>query len=151
MSGEGRCGAATGRRGFLALSAGALLGSLPACAALASVSVPATGGRVVVVPGQHPSLDDAGGFLTVRPEGWRLPLYVLRREDGGFAALSPVCTHLGCVVEVQGPVLVCPCHGSTYDRTGAVIRGPAPRPLRSLPTTLEPDGTLVIDVRAGEP
>ena len=46
-------------------------------------------------------------------------------------AFSATCTHQGCTV---GPVrdgrIVCPCHGSEFDaRTGAVVRGPATRPL----------------------
>jgi Rieske Fe-S protein len=63
-------------------------------------------------------------------------------------ALSPVCTHQGCVVDVQGAALVCPCHGSTYDRRGQVVRGPAERPLTSYPVKEDPPGTLVIDLTA---
>jgi len=46
-------------------------------------------------------------------------------------ALNAECTHLGCVVpwdEFQKK-FVCPCHGSQYDSTGMVLRGPAPHPL----------------------
>ena len=138
------------RRGFLAVSAGALLVCLPGCASLASVTLPATGGRMQLVPRNHPGLEGPGGFLKVRPEGWDLPVYVLRDETGGFTALSPVCTHLGCVVEVEGRTLVCPCHGSTYGRSGDVMQGPAERALRRFPTVLENDGTLLIDITGGE-
>ena len=46
-------------------------------------------------------------------------------------ALNAVCTHLGCVVpwNVAENKFMCPCHGSQYDNTGKVIRGPAPRSL----------------------
>ena len=137
------------RRRFLAL-AGALLLALPACASVAAVTLPRLDGRLRVSPRLHPGLDGPGGFLKVRPEGWELPVYVLRDGADGFVALSPLCTHLGCVVEVEGSVLVCPCHGSTYERSGRVVRGPAERALRSFPTALEDDGTLLIDVRGGE-
>merc|ERR1719188_903581 len=43
-------------------------------------------------------------------------------------ALNAVCTHLGCVVpwnKAEGKFM-CPCHGSQYDNTGKVVRGPAP-------------------------
>jgi cytochrome b6-f complex iron-sulfur subunit len=42
-----------------------------------------------------------------------------------------VCTHLGCVVpwSALNNKFMCPCHGSQYDTTGAVVRGPAPLPL----------------------
>jgi Rieske Fe-S protein len=70
---------------------------------------------------------------------------VLRLDDGQFAVISPICTHQGCTVDIQGPRLVCPCHGSTYDREGRVLRGPAQRSLTRF-TTAVSDGALVIDV-----
>lgn len=42
--------------------------------------------------------------------------------------MSAVCTHLGCVVpwNASESKFICPCHGSQYDETGKVVRGPAP-------------------------
>ncbi len=42
--------------------------------------------------------------------------------------LNAVCTHLGCVVpwNASEDKFICPCHGSQYDNTGKVVRGPAP-------------------------
>ncbi len=42
--------------------------------------------------------------------------------------LNAVCTHLGCVVPwvASENKFKCPCHGSQYDSTGKVVRGPAP-------------------------
>ena len=36
--------------------------------------------------------------------------------------------HLGCVVPWNKAAnkFMCPCHGSQYDETGKVVRGPAP-------------------------
>ena len=42
------------------------------------------------------------------------------------------CTHLGCVpVKNQGDynAWFCPCHGSHYDKSGRIRRGPAPKNL----------------------
>jgi Rieske Fe-S protein len=103
-----------------------------------------------LLPRDHPGLDGAGGFLKVRPEGWETPVYVLRDDAGGYAALSPICTHLGCTVEVEGRTLVCPCHGSTYARSGEVVRGPAERALRRFPLSVADDGALLIDVTGGQ-
>ena len=138
------------RRRFLALSAAAAMLGTPACAALATVTLPTDGGRLRILPAQHPGPDGPQGFLKVRPEGWELPIYLVRDEAGRLIALSPVCTHLGCVVDLEGSSLVCPCHGSTYARSGAVVRGPAERALRRFPTTTARDGALLIDVRGGE-
>ena len=54
------------------------------------------------------------------------------RDDGGeLRALSPTCTHLGCVVEFNDAERSwdCPCHGSRFGTDGTVIRGPARKPL----------------------
>ena len=65
------------------------------------------------------------GSHTVIPE---VPALLIHTENG-FAALSLVCTHLGCTSTVTPQELVCPCHGSIFDRRGNVIKGPADRPL----------------------
>jgi Rieske Fe-S protein len=56
---------------------------------------------------------------------------VTRDADGGVHALSATCTHQGCTVSsVEQGQVSCPCHGSVFDAsTGAVVRGPASRPL----------------------
>jgi Rieske Fe-S protein len=74
---------------------------------------------------------------------------VLALGDGAFSALSPICTHLGCTVDIQGARLVCPCHGSTYDREGKVLLGPAERALTRMPARLSADGILTIDLATG--
>ena len=43
--------------------------------------------------------------------------------------MSGVCTHLGCVpVGERGEYggWFCPCHGSHYDKSGRIRKGPAP-------------------------
>ncbi len=54
-------------------------------------------------------------------------LAVYRDESGGLVALSPVCTHLGCLVHWNGHERTwdCPCHGSRFGPDGAVLEGPA--------------------------
>lgn len=52
------------------------------------------------------------------------------REENAVYALNLVCTHLGCTINVTPTELVCPCHGSSFDRQGHVLKGPADRPLQ---------------------
>jgi len=56
-----------------------------------------------------------------------------------------VCTHLGCVVPWNRAAnkFMCPCHGSQYDATGKVIRGPAPQSL-ALARVADADGVVVL-------
>jgi ubiquinol-cytochrome c reductase iron-sulfur subunit len=64
------------------------------------------------------------------------------QEDGQpgrpeWLILQANCTHLGCVPTfVEGSSFggwFCPCHGSDYDTSGRIRRGPAPRNLEIAP------------------
>jgi glycine/D-amino acid oxidase-like deaminating enzyme/nitrite reductase/ring-hydroxylating ferredoxin subunit len=52
---------------------------------------------------------------------------VHRADDGRLAAVSAVCTHLGCIVSWNPAERSwdCPCHGSRFAPDGRVIQGPA--------------------------
>lgn len=54
-------------------------------------------------------------------------------ETGEWLVMSGVCTHLGCVPIGDGAGdfggWFCPCHGSHYDTSGRIRRGPAPENL----------------------
>ncbi|MCU0910778.1 MAG: ubiquinol-cytochrome c reductase iron-sulfur subunit [Rhodobacteraceae bacterium] len=54
-------------------------------------------------------------------------------EEGKWLVMMGVCTHLGCVPIGDGAGdfggWFCPCHGSHYDTSGRIRRGPAPRNL----------------------
>ncbi len=71
---------------------------------------------------------------------------VVRDSARNFRAFSSECPHAGCGVSiVDGLRLLCPCHGSAFDFTGARLEGPAPRGLTPLSVALdEAAGTLRI-------
>jgi thiosulfate dehydrogenase [quinone] large subunit len=64
------------------------------------------------------------------------PAVLVRLPSGEMVAYSAVCTHQGCTVgyDPRRRLLVCPCHGSTFDpaRGARVLSGPATRPLENL-------------------
>lgn len=135
------------RRKFVGLTVGAAVSAAgTACASMVTYRVAPEDGVVRLDPLEHPPLRGSGGFLRVQPEGSPGPIYVLALERGGFTAVSPICTHRGCTVDVAGDSLVCPCHGSTYDRQGNVLEGPAQRSLTSFPVLVDADGTIVIRI-----
>lgn len=72
-------------------------------------------------------------------------IYIYRDHEG-VKAVSAVCTHLGCILEIDEDGFICPCHGSSYDRSGEVLSGPAPRALSWFRVSKTPDGQLVIDM-----
>ena len=59
----------------------------------------------------------------------------VQREE--WLVVIGICTHLGCIPLGQNPIQprgryggwFCPCHGSVYDTSGRVRRGPAPKNL----------------------
>ncbi len=63
----------------------------------------------------------------------------------GLAAMSLICTHLGCIAGRAEEGFHCPCHGSLFDDAGAVLGGPAPRALKWFKLSQTVDGTLVVD------
>jgi ubiquinol-cytochrome c reductase iron-sulfur subunit len=54
-------------------------------------------------------------------------------ENGEWLVMMGVCTHLGCVPLGDGAGdfhgWFCPCHGSHYDTSGRIRKGPAPENL----------------------
>jgi Rieske Fe-S protein len=70
-----------------------------------------------------------GSGAVVRMGGEQCAVY--RDADGAVHALSARCTHLGCIVHFNEAERAweCPCHGSRFGTDGAVIQGPANKPL----------------------
>jgi glycine/D-amino acid oxidase-like deaminating enzyme/nitrite reductase/ring-hydroxylating ferredoxin subunit len=59
-----------------------------------------------------------------------------RADDGKVTLLSPICTHLKCIVRWNpaDKTWDCPCHGSRFKPTGEVFSGPAEAPLEKMPS-----------------
>lgn len=54
------------------------------------------------------------------------------RSGDSVEALDLTCPHLGCTVAATPRGFTCPCHGSRFGSDGALLEGPATRPLRRL-------------------
>ncbi|MBI1424302.1 MAG: ubiquinol-cytochrome c reductase iron-sulfur subunit [Gammaproteobacteria bacterium] len=109
---------------------------------------------------------DPGATKTVPWQG--KPIFVMHRTNeqikamqasmGGFDPVADakrverpqwlvvigICTHLGCVPNKVDEGWLCPCHGSLYDNSGRVLRGPAPKNLYLPPYHFVSGDTLLI-------
>jgi nitrite reductase/ring-hydroxylating ferredoxin subunit len=93
-------------------------------------------GKSTDIPaGEMHVFDIAGTRVTVANAG------------GHLYAFDDRCTHAGCSLShgrLDGATVTCPCHGSQFDvTTGAVIRGPATRAVRSHRVEVEAEKLLV--------
>ncbi len=159
--------ASESRRGFLAVLA-ATLGAIPIVGAVIAAARAGLAPAHSELPDKIPlcRLDEvpADGAILERAvtfEMRRGPLvetvsrvvFVTREtDDSPPIAMLGECTHLSCPVQLRtvaqtegenGP-LRCPCHGGVFSRTGEVLDGPPPRPLRRLPLDIpaEPNGMI---------
>ncbi len=97
----------------------------------------------------------ASGWLSKHPVGDRSlvqglkgdPTYLIVEGTEAITdyGINAICTHLGCVVPWNNGEnkFKCPCHGSQYDSTGKVVRGPAPLSLALAHVSIEDDQVLV--------
>jgi Rieske Fe-S protein len=143
---RGDAGAALDRRAFLRTlpvlpaSLGAGVGLLATACAGPSYLVPLeiTPGRLVI---PLVAIAEAGAFVA-HPRSNR-PIYLTRRAGGELTALHAQCTHQGCQPDPVGDRMVCPCHGSEFALDGAVLQGPAERPLTRFPAAIEGSDVVI--------
>jgi len=69
-----------------------------------------------------------------------------RVQNEKYLVAVAVCTHLGCVPIDGGNYegWLCPCHGSQFDASGRIRRGPAPTNLEIPPYTFLDETTIKI-------
>ncbi|MHB9052942.1 MAG: QcrA and Rieske domain-containing protein [Thermoleophilia bacterium] len=136
-------GVITRRRFLSVVFAGATAVGLGAFAApLARYAYP-------VLKGQVFARQQVATTAQVTADGFKFdymdtPSMVIPTSDGGYAAFSLVCTHLGCIVkwEPKNKDFHCPCHAGKFDETGKNISGPPPKPLTKYNLTIQ--GTAII-------
>ena len=95
----------------------------------------------------HPTVFDLGPVEEIPPDAVinipQAQAAILPAKDG-FRALSLICPHLGCIVEVDDDGFVCPCHGSHFRYDGLVTKGPAEQALQPLNLEVDDNGHLIL-------
>jgi 3-phenylpropionate/trans-cinnamate dioxygenase ferredoxin component len=87
---------------------------------------------------------EPGKAIRVTVDGTAVAVF---NVGGVLFGVDAKCTHVGGPLDqgaLSGTTVTCPWHGSQFDlRTGAVIRGPASRPVRSYRVHAEADGLKI--------
>lgn len=90
-------------------------------------------GALTIKVSDFPGLQAVGTLVEVAPQR-----AAMRTAAATFIAMSMICTHQGCdTAVVSGTMVVCPCHGSRFDKNGDVIEGPADQPLARFQTAYD--------------
>src|SRR5512143_3411887 len=98
------------------------------------------GGDIVVnlKDAKNSDLAKVGGAIFLDDEDM-----LIRTAQTQFVALSLICKHKGCTVELTGNKFVCPCHGSEYDINGNVTEGPSKKNLDTYEAVDDPEKECV--------
>lgn len=118
----------------------------PAAQSVAGDPLLPLGGPVTIKLSDFPELATTGVIVAIPKERT-----VMRTGPSTFLGLSRLCSHQQCDIDIKGDHFECPCHGSQFTATGAVIRGPniaSPPigPLRTLNVTVDQAaGTLTVE------
>ncbi len=142
----------SGRRDFLLMATGVVggVGAAAACVPFVMSMNPSSDALAKATTEVDLSEITPGAMRTVPWQG--KPVFILRRTPEQIAAMAKsqgglkleedgkrvqkgheewlvvvgVCTHMGCVPNKEEQGWTCHCHGSQYDDSGRVTRGPAP-------------------------
>lgn len=121
------CDDCLSRREFLSRSTLAVAGAAAVAAGCGDghfgpTALTPTNSKISVKVASLPGLTATGQPVKI-PQSVGL-IAVKRTGPTTFAAVSTVCTHQGCEINVSGAAFECPCHGSRFDSDGRVTRQP---------------------------
>jgi Rieske Fe-S protein len=124
-------------RATLAVSSGLMAGNLvsgrtfaAAMAGVAPLHDTFGGDSVTLNLEEYEELKQDGGFRVIKEVNIGETtdnLIIVRKSEKEYLVFSSVCRHKKCNVKYKDErkLFVCPCHGSNYDLTGKVVKGPS--------------------------
>ena len=109
---------------------------------LSTIQGSAINGRITLAIDSNSPLSSVGSAALVKYANGILLVAHLSADT--FVALSGICTHQGCTITSYGSqIFTCLCHGSEFNTSGQVVRGPASSPLAEYPTQFASNSLII--------
>lgn len=101
--------------------------------ALPKISTSISNSTIVLAIDASSPLASVGSAALVQASG--SSLLVARTAQDTFVALTAICTHQNCTItNFSNSTYTCPCHGSQFNTSGQVTKGPANTSLKKFQT-----------------
>lgn len=74
------------------------------------------------------------GYVLISLPNYNFPICVYKLSEDKYTAILMECSHNGCELQANKASLICPCHGSEFNKEGIVQSPPAEQNLKTFPT-----------------
>lgn len=86
---------------------------------------------------------EESSFQIIKPQGWYYDIALQKQNDNTFSAILLQCTHQENQLNIATNGYSCSQHGSLFDKTGKVIKGPADIPLKKYNVVIDKDKIII--------
>ena len=124
----------------MALGSGILISSLASCSPKLSVAKATQKDMKFSIPESDMAATDVK-LVTIK--NFDYDVFIRKNKEGSYTALAMICTHAGHSLVKTGNKFYCSLHGSEFDISGNVIKGPAEKGMVHLPV-IKNNGMLEI-------
>ncbi len=119
------------------VAAGSMISYLEGCKKSNSgLDAPSVDFTLDISQSANSTLQNSGGSLVSNQ-------VIIINNGGNYVALSDICTHQGCSVgyDSSRQKINCPCHGASFNLSGAVLGGPTSSSLKQY--TVSKNGNIL--------
>jgi len=94
------------------------------------------GNKLILDLSKVPKLQETGGSASLEAD--KKKIIIVHPAEQDYKAFMNKCTHMGSSLayKPQDGFIQCPLHGSRFDMSGKVLKGPAKTPIAQFKTTL---------------
>ena len=83
-------------------------------------------------------------YVLVKSDLLNFPICVYQINENEYMALLMECCHKSCELTPHGEYLICPCHGSEFDKQGKVQNPPAEADLHTFITKTDHENIYIV-------